>query len=1709
MKKHISILSLLLVAIMLLSAVSCGKKAAASPSVTTNAPEATESVTDPDEDTKGNSSENMNEATAEKESSTHSETQADSETENVDISVSPTPLEGSYADLLSLSNDYANGVNVFYSDSTRNTVVIENKNMSISSALNANGNKAVSAIKNTKGLAYIENTMDVFVKMQDGGTYYASQSLNGASVNIDRFGYYYYQTIISGQGFTNEISVEKELDLNLGAPDRVINMSSPVVSDGIVSSKVTNDTDPQFQYINIDPFSASDYNYLALTIKVDPISDTQAVKGILFIAAGASSSFTSSQSTSISMIADGEFHTYYIRLDNIPDYKDQVTKIRIDLDGNVGDQFSIKSIKAAKADTNGAPELAFCRTFNTFTDKNIQILQVSARKDTNNIEKIGMVTKIQADTVEKLIVKDENGTHNSLEAVDWTTAEYVGFDIKNVGIFGYILLNDATSGSITVELNNGAYIITQSRAPASNSLTVPTSTDKNANDFYMGQRIYTDENHDFATFIIEAECERNPIPSENIVVNTGLSTEGVYVGYNALRGVYEFSLEDSGFNSAYFSEQNKHFNVSFSITGDNYDRVIYMMAAVQSGELECAAVLDKKQTLLPVPVEVCKNFSDGDYSIHQVVDTTWSETFFPIPVNKSQETYITLLHLYQNWGRFPLKQLSSIKFGCPYYHLSTGVTETNCILPWLTTSGRRTPNAMLPDHRAMSAPLWGNQPQHTSGGSHGFIEYVDFDGKYNGAECIKNTITSYGPTYAEVIMDYISDDGKIKISYTHMEMPQTDENRGYYTISYEFLEDISFNMFKDDFTIYSVEPKPSVTYQNIGYLNDKNESKVILSNTKDKAKYYVLGDNCPYFSYFRDDDCSATDGYVNLAFLILNSDIIINGESASPSFIISDLNKKIRLSLNLEDVTFKAGDKIVLNAIIMPWGSQLTDYDAEDKAPDQNVRDVRENSLLNPLTAFAINNCKVIESAFLPHLRTTNGTSAEFTVSGGNNNCTIKIDGFTQLTIPTVYELIEGGWERYNLSSRYYPDKTDNSNRYDGYAVTYEKDGFFSYSFVIEMDNGENRTFKIVVDEDAYENEKRPIRDDSAVDESGIIEGTNHLFMPDTILAAVRNGRGFGNKEIISDGIDFVRVHGDGSSAEAFLSIYQSANDMTSTRTGEFFILKYRVPADKPENDYFALFSSTEEAFAKSEHTINYTKIKKDGEWHVLIINLADAKPNQFKANEYGTYWAQYLRFDVFNTKTAKTSYVDIAYMAFDDDFSSALALAAADHEFVDYYNGEHYVISTKDGEMPEKEQPEDNNTSYKGLNVYLDPKNLDIASGSLSDIKISDDKSYISYYSLENTAESSLFVFKNSSGNATGQYLIFKYRTTVAYQNYFQFYTTTGSSLTSGSCVNLTGANGTYLNDGEWHVVVINLANAIPAHYNTRDDGKYYATAIRFDIFNVKLDSCDQEVDVAYIGLSDSFKSAMQFDNSVDSIIYYNGKETHTFATDNIANATEPEMPGSEDPSPSTPPAGGGSDTEDDTTVEGFNVYYSASQLASITSGHQMGEKVLSSDGEYVSYYSKEDASESYFSVFNNRSKETETGQYLVIKYKTSVPSAKNYFDFFITTEEKASGFIGSAHISFTATNKLYKDTDTWTIVVVDLSKALPSYFTAEDDGSYKASYLRFDIYNNALNSSEYCVDIAYIGMSNNYDAILNYDKTVDSILFYDGSLQTIAVNQ
>ena len=1288
MKKYTSYLSLILALLMLLSAfVACTPDGSlddtqTTSSVTTEAQVTEQTTVGESEETTQYQSEESSESQEQQSVSVETETEEDTS----------SLLNGKDALLIENANRLANKVNAHYSDGERKSFVTENRNMAITYSTDMLSERKVLALTDKSGNKYLENTMDIFVKMTDGETYYASKTANSAKVsqfaglNIFRFGYYYYDVRFEDQNFVNQLNVTDELTLDIKKTATEEGLRSKYGSDGLVCYLSGNSVDPQVIFENVS-FETADYNYLAITMRSD-IGTTAEADCQFFIKTSAGGGY---KAVSFDTACDGEFHTYYVYLGNLSNYSGTLTSLRLDFSmsySTSGGTVEIKEIKAIKADVCGAPQdLGVARVFHTYSDKLHQELQFSASKTTTGIAEVGMITHISADTVEKLIVKDARGTHTSLDGIEAESVEYVGFDIKNAGIFGYILPYGCTD-KLTVTLRDGIYTVIQSAAPENGTIAQSDKGTGNANDFHMGHRLYTDKNHTFDLFVTEAELERDPLGERNFIVDSEKSSAAKFLGYDPLRGCYSFALGGTTFSPAYFEYPNKHFKLNFTVKGDEFDRTVYIASTTTPhGHLEAAVLLSDEDLLLPVPVQVSKNFlGDGEANLYNIDDTAYGESILPIRLEAKESFSYSLLNLYQNWGTYPLKQLSSVQYFVPYYHLSTGVTETNCLKPWYYTSIARD-HWNLPDHRAWSAPFWhtipghngGSQPQHTLGGAHYFLEYVNSDGKKIVTENTKNTIISSGPTYAEVVSDYISDDGAIKVSYTHLEMPQSDENRTYYQIEYEVLDDISIANFKTDFSFYAVMDQiGKMGYTQIGYLDENNVSQVVSISGVTADKYYTLGKDCPYISYFNNPK---SNDYVNVSFLIYNSEFTIGGEECSAPFVLVDRGQddmeKIALTLDLGEVTLKAGDRFTINAILMPWGSQLSVYDGSNgKAPDQNVRDVRENSLLNPFKGEAISDCEVVDSVFLPTFRTTNGKSAEFKISGGENNVTLRIHGFDKLTAPKIYEKLGGEWVEYVVSSKNTPDQNGYHHFYDGYGISYDGDGTFTYSFVTTITDGAERVFRISAEDDF---EGWP---EEQVDTSGVI----NVYRNAESLHQAASVKVFFDTIELMDGGAYLRLIPKDTATEAYFTAFSADGALT----GQYLVFKYRLPSTNVvKKDTIELFVGTKNASETGGDNFNVV-LSTDGEWHIAIIDLTKAGiPNGFIANSDGTYSVKYVRFDPFNGKTPTTEAFDMVYMALIDDISK-ITLFEDEVEYATLYEGnKRSQLNTATGEIA------DDNVAY------------------------------------------------------------------------------------------------------------------------------------------------------------------------------------------------------------------------------------------------------------------------------------------------------------------------------------------------------------------------------------------------------------------------------
>ncbi|MBR6634015.1 MAG: hypothetical protein IKL41_00110, partial [Clostridia bacterium] len=77
--------------------------------------------------------------------------------------------------------------------------------------------------------------------------------------------------------------------------------------------------------------------------------------------------------------------------------------------------------------------------------------------------------------------------------------------------------------------------------------------------------------------------------------------------------------------------------------------------------------------------------------------------------------------------------------------------------------------------------------------------------------------------------DYESDCGSYTYSLRHVEFPQTDENRTYYTLDVQFNREITFSNFKRDFSLFYADGR-FINFNKLGYLDAENNAASVDAN---------------------------------------------------------------------------------------------------------------------------------------------------------------------------------------------------------------------------------------------------------------------------------------------------------------------------------------------------------------------------------------------------------------------------------------------------------------------------------------------------------------------------------------------------------------------------------------------------------------------------------------------------------------------------------------------------------------------------------------------------------------------------------------------------------------------------------------------------------------------------------------------------------------
>jgi len=533
----------------------------------------------------------------------------------------------------------------------------------------------------------------------------------------------------------------------------------------------------------------------------------------------------------------------------------------------------------------------------------------------------------------------------------------------------------------------------------------------------------------------ELEAEVRPLLSTAIT-----SSPGRALGYDPIRGCYKFQSDFEGNFSYYFYEApNQYEPVTFSIHNDDAPRKVYVLheARKPAGTVECGVLLDEKGDTLPVTVQISKNFAgENEEPFYNPGDAPLSETIFPLYLEPGEQRKLTSLQLHQNWGNHALKQFSSLGAWMDYYHMSTGVTETTCYVPFLFAG---LSGVTIADFRPMSQKMWDSQPQHDNVAGHSFLRYLDAKDKWHFIEYTGTTFRSTGPNWADMSMSYLSDDGKARVKIDVFELPQTDELRNFVHLRVDFLDKLSLkdgNIPESVRLLKIASWVQGMRYKKIAYGGPTGDATIapILLNDDFTVNAAPLPKENGWAAVYPDKRGANS-------FIVRRFEGKLGGQSVTPGVsLIGKKNGDTELFLvpitKAKEIT--AGDYIDADIVLMPYGSE----GADEKPAQKCALDYGLNA---PKVTKVTSGMKLAD--FPTRISLDSKGRAAFSVTGGMNTIPIIIEGAKDYSSLRLHNT-DGEKALIDLSRK---------GEKDGYQVFSKDNGTFGFVFLVNTDGKEHR----------------------------------------------------------------------------------------------------------------------------------------------------------------------------------------------------------------------------------------------------------------------------------------------------------------------------------------------------------------------------------------------------------------------------------------------------------------------------------------------------------------------------------------------------------------------------------------------------------------------------------------------------------------------------
>lgn len=486
--------------------------------------------------------------------------------------------------------------------------------------------------------------------------------------------------------------------------------------------------------------------------------------------------------------------------------------------------------------------------------------------------------------------------------------------------------------------------------------------------------------------------EAPPIPQDGLITIEATRD----LRYDAVRGCYTIGSHNPGhFESHFYHHPNHYESVRFRVTNDTTPRTIYICHESASGSLgavEGGVLLDQENHPLPITVQISKNFAgEKEEKFYNPEDTPFSETYFPLHLEPNETVELTSLHLYQNWGRHPVKQFSSLGAWMDYFHSSTGVTETTCYVPFKFGG---LPGVAIADLRPMSQAFWSSQPQHDNIAGHQFVSYHDGTDwqhlVYRGT-----TYHSTGPNWMDIGFQFLSSDGKMRVDVRTFELPQIDELRNFVSVRCEALQPLTIENAPERLRLLGVTSRiQRLRYRHAAF-SDGTEVPLEFEKDHFAVRGHPLTRSQSFAALHGEDKGSN-------AFVLRSW----THPSATPAASVHCHPKgdtMLSLTVAEDTLTLGTGDVLAFDAIFIPYGEttnaapiyrEIERYGTPDST---QVHELKHGTLVSHYPA---------------RIRATGKEAVTFTLTGGHHHEPLIITGLKDYRWPILERETASGWER-------------------------------------------------------------------------------------------------------------------------------------------------------------------------------------------------------------------------------------------------------------------------------------------------------------------------------------------------------------------------------------------------------------------------------------------------------------------------------------------------------------------------------------------------------------------------------------------------------------------------------------------------------------------------------------------------------------------------